>query len=115
MDDDANTVARLTEAGSTTYTAAFRNHSGKREPLPGQGVIAHLAELVTALLGMFLHPDSYLSDSPYNVLGRRNIGQTSMNNACGNPRQRRLNGHGDPPFFSLDGIIWATPAIYTIK
>jgi hypothetical protein len=59
IDDDANTVARLTEAGSTTYTAAFRNHSGRWEPLPGHGDIAHMAELVTSLLGMFLHPGNY--------------------------------------------------------
>jgi hypothetical protein len=57
--DDALTVARLTAVNSTDYIAAFRNHSGRWEPLPGQGDLANMAKLVTDLLAPFLEPDNY--------------------------------------------------------
>ena len=36
-DDEVNTIARLTELGRTSYSSAFRSHTGRWEPLPGTG------------------------------------------------------------------------------
>lgn len=55
-DDQADTVARLTERGQGTYGAAFRPMSGRWEPLPGTGPLKEMAEFVTTLLGPYLQP-----------------------------------------------------------
>ena len=39
-DDEVNTIARLTELGRTSYSSAFRSHTGRWEPLPGTGDLA---------------------------------------------------------------------------
>jgi hypothetical protein len=36
-DDAVDTVARLTEVARNSYTAAFRSHTGRWEPLPEHG------------------------------------------------------------------------------
>lgn len=53
-------IARLTPISTTgNYTAAFRNHAGKHEPLPGQGDISTMADLIVTLLAPYLDPNIY--------------------------------------------------------
>jgi hypothetical protein len=53
-DDRIDTVARLTELARNTYSAAFRSHTGRWEPLPGRGDLATTAALVVLLLRPYL-------------------------------------------------------------
>jgi hypothetical protein len=56
-DDAIDTVARLTEVAPKKYTAAFRSHTGRWEPLPGSGAeLKQAAELVATLLAPYLEP-----------------------------------------------------------
>lgn len=56
-DDSIDTVARLTEIARDKYTAAFRSHTGRWEPLPASAAnIKQTAELVTTLLAPYLEP-----------------------------------------------------------
>jgi hypothetical protein len=54
--DAVDTVARLTEVARDHYTAAFRSHTGRWEPLPAEGDLEHTAELVASLLAPYLEP-----------------------------------------------------------
>jgi len=52
-----DTVARLTEVARNKYTAAFRSHTGRWEPLPAPAAsLIQTAELVTTLLAPYLEP-----------------------------------------------------------
>jgi hypothetical protein len=55
-DDSINTIARLTELARNSYSAAFRSHTGRWEPLPGSGDLATVADLVVSLLGPYFEP-----------------------------------------------------------
>jgi hypothetical protein len=55
-DDALDTVARLTETTRHHYTAAFRTHSGRWEPLPAAGNMRQTAEVVVAMLAPYLDP-----------------------------------------------------------
>ena len=56
-DDTVDTVARLTEVAHDKYTAAFRSHTGRWEPLPtAPADMKRAAELITALLAPYLEP-----------------------------------------------------------
>ncbi len=55
-DDSVDTIARLTELARNSYSAAFRSHTGRWEPLPGTGDLATVADLVVSLLGPLLRP-----------------------------------------------------------
>ena len=55
-DDALDTVARLTEVARNKYTAAFRSHTGRWEPLPVTGDLKHTADLVATLLAPYLDP-----------------------------------------------------------
>jgi len=55
-DDAVDTVARLTEVARNKYTAAFRSHTGRWEPLPAAGDLKHTAGLVATLLAPYLDP-----------------------------------------------------------
>jgi hypothetical protein len=55
-EDKPDTIARLTALDRSTYGAAFRNGSGRWEPLPGTGSRKEMAELVVTLLGPYLQP-----------------------------------------------------------
>jgi hypothetical protein len=57
-DQDLIVVARLTELSRNRYSAAFRSHSGRWEPLPGSGTLGEMAELVVTLLQPYLQPDN---------------------------------------------------------
>lgn len=61
-DDDVkaggDTIARLTELARNSYSAAFRSHTGRWEPLPGTGDLATVADLVVSLLGPYFEPNS---------------------------------------------------------
>ncbi|AME28140.1 hypothetical protein [Burkholderia sp. PAMC 26561] len=60
LDDEKPTVvARLTELGRNSYSAAFRSHTGRWEPLPGTGPLDEMAEVVVTLLQAYLQPDNY--------------------------------------------------------
>lgn len=56
--DTADTIARLTELARNSYSAAFRSHTGRWEPLPGNGDLATVADLVVSLLGPYFEPIS---------------------------------------------------------
>lgn len=51
--DRVDTIARLTEIAHNAYTAAFRSHTGRWEPLPATGDLATVAQLVVSLLGPY--------------------------------------------------------------
>ena len=53
-DDTETTVARLTETGKNSFTAAFCNHSGRWEPLPGVGALDDTIQLVVDCLEPYL-------------------------------------------------------------
>lgn len=55
-DNALDTVARLTETARSHYTAAFRTHSGRWEPLPAAGNMQQTAEAVVAMLAPYLDP-----------------------------------------------------------
>ena len=55
-DDSLDTVARLTEAAPNHYSAAFRTHSGRWEPLPAAGNLRNTAQVVVSLLAPYLEP-----------------------------------------------------------
>jgi hypothetical protein len=55
-DDDIDTVARLTEVARNSYTAAFRSHTGRWEPLPISGDLKHAADAVTTFLAPYFEP-----------------------------------------------------------
>lgn len=56
-DDAVDTVARLTEVARNKYTAAFRSHTGRWEPLPAPAAdLKQTAELVATLLAPYLEP-----------------------------------------------------------
>lgn len=57
-DEAIDTVARLSEVARNRYTAAFRSHTGRWEPLPAMGDLKETAELVVALLASYLEPDT---------------------------------------------------------
>lgn len=55
-DAAVDTVARMTEVARDHYTAAFRSHTGRWEPLPAEGDLKHTAALVASLLAPYLEP-----------------------------------------------------------
>lgn len=57
-EDTVDTVARLTEVARNKYTAAFRSHTGRWEPLPATGNLANTAALVVRLLAPYLEPNT---------------------------------------------------------
>ena len=57
-EDQVDTIARLTELGRNSYSAAFRSHTGRWEPLPGIGDLATVADLVVTLLNPYFDPNS---------------------------------------------------------
>ena len=52
--DDVDTVARLTELARNRYTAAFRSHTGRWEPLPINDDLEQAADSIATLLAPFL-------------------------------------------------------------
>ena len=56
--DNVDTIARLTELGRNSYSAAFRSHTGRWDPLPGSGDLATVADLVVSLLGPYFEPNT---------------------------------------------------------
>jgi len=57
-DDNVETIARLTETGRNAYSSAFRSHTGRWEPLPGNGDLPTAAALIVALLGTYFDPEN---------------------------------------------------------
>lgn len=56
-DDSVHTVARLTEIARDKYTAAFRSHTGRWDPLPVPAAdMKSTAALLTLLLAPYLEP-----------------------------------------------------------
>ena len=47
-------VARLTEIRAGTFAAAYRNHAGRWEPLPGVGHLEQVAQIVVDCLAPYL-------------------------------------------------------------
>ena len=54
--ESLDTVARLTVTTRNHYSAAFRTHSGRWEPLPAAGNLRNTAEAVVTLLAPYLEP-----------------------------------------------------------
>jgi len=46
----AETIARITPIGANLYGAAFRTHKGRWEPLPVEGNLLEVAEIVVDML-----------------------------------------------------------------
>jgi len=59
VNGERDTVARITRFDPKTYGVAFRTHSGRWEPLPGQGSIEAMVVSVVENLGPYLLPDNY--------------------------------------------------------
>ena len=57
-DGIVDTIARLTERGRNSYSSAFRSHTGRWEPLPGNGTLATTANSVVSLLGPYFDPNT---------------------------------------------------------
>lgn len=57
-DEHVDTIARLTELARNSYSAAFRSHTGRWEPLPGTGDLTTLADLVVSLLGPYFESNT---------------------------------------------------------
>lgn len=56
-DEAVDTVARLTEVSRHRYTAAFRSHTGRWEPLPSPPAdLKQAADLLATLLAPYLEP-----------------------------------------------------------
>ena len=56
-DDSIDTVARLSEVARDKYTAAFRSHTGRWEPLTAPAAnMKATAELLVVLLAPYLEP-----------------------------------------------------------
>lgn len=49
-------IARATEARGDVYSASFRNHAARWDPLPLEGVIEEIAAGMGTLLSPFLNP-----------------------------------------------------------
>jgi hypothetical protein len=57
--DGIDTIARLTEVARGSYTAAFRSHAGRWEPLPAPAAnLTASAQLLTTLLAPYLEPEA---------------------------------------------------------
>jgi hypothetical protein len=57
-DEEPTVVARLTELARNRYSAAFRSHTGRWEPLPGTGSLDEMADVVVTLLQPYLQVDN---------------------------------------------------------
>ena len=53
-DGTEETIARATEVGRDQFTAYFRNHAQKWEPLPIWGTLPEVADGIADLLGPYL-------------------------------------------------------------
>lgn len=54
--DGSEPTARLTSIGDDAFEAAFRNQSGRWEPLPGEGTLDEMAALMVDMLSLYLTP-----------------------------------------------------------
>jgi hypothetical protein len=59
VDEERDTVARITQIDANTFGAAFRTHSGRWEPLFEQGSLKEMITLVIEELGPYLTLDNY--------------------------------------------------------
>lgn len=53
-DDPENPVARLHPLNDATYGLCFHHHSGRWEPMPFSGDLAHMALVIVQTLGPYL-------------------------------------------------------------
>lgn len=53
-DDPEDPVARLHPLSDATYGLSFHHHSGRWEPMPFSGDLAHMATVVVQTLGAYL-------------------------------------------------------------
>ena len=53
-DDPEERVARLHPLSDATYGLSFHHHSGRWEPMPFSGDLAHMATVVVQTLGAYL-------------------------------------------------------------
>ena len=57
---EGETVARITPTGKKDhYTAAFRNHMGRYEPLPCEGNLLEVGSLIATLLEPYFDPTPF--------------------------------------------------------
>lgn len=58
-DGELETIARLTTLTGRTFEAAFRSHTGRWDPLPGEGTCEEMIHMVVDLCGPYLTPENY--------------------------------------------------------
>ena len=58
-DGESETIARITKIRPDLYGAAFRTHKGKWEPLPVEGDLAEVAEVVVDMLRPYFDVNKY--------------------------------------------------------
>lgn len=58
-DNTEETIARLSEIRPNLFVAGFRTHKGKWEPLPGEGSLNEMAELIVDMLRPYLEINKY--------------------------------------------------------
>jgi hypothetical protein len=61
IEDEAglDTVARITKHNARTWSAAFKSHTGRWEPLPDEGSRDDMVALVVEELGPYLDQSNY--------------------------------------------------------
>jgi len=53
-DDSEDPIARLQPLPDATYGLSFHHHSGRWEPMPFSGQLAHMATVIVETLGAYL-------------------------------------------------------------
>ena len=59
LEDGLETVARISSITSRSYSAAFRTHTGRWEPVPDEGTLEDMIRLVHTLFGPYLTLENY--------------------------------------------------------
>ena len=62
-DDPEDPVARLHPLRDVTYGLSFHHHTGRWEPMPFSGDLAHMATVIVQTLGAYLTP---WGNAPWN-------------------------------------------------
>lgn len=59
LGDEQETIARFVALTSRTFAVDFRTTRGRWEPLPDEGTLAEMVDMVADQLGPYLMPENY--------------------------------------------------------